>query len=533
MTRLPRITLGIRAQLLLVLTVFAVIPFLGIAYVRELENVLRDTQERALAATAQAVAIALHDRPRLFGAAPAWVTGGGTPPTDMVDAAAASRVADPAHGDLAEVLAGLTRTTARIRVVDREQRVIASAGSLAHDDLALPPQGLVERLLHPLYARFLDQPADDFRDDDPAMLSPARRDVAAALDGVASTARYAGSDPRVTIVAAAYPVWVGDRVQGAVLAEETTNAVLAARNRAFERLFTLVLATLLVGSLALTLYATWLTTRIRRLRDAADRAIDAHGKLKGPLAEGDARDEIGDLARGFSAALARVGEYAAYQEAMAGRLSHELRTPLAVVRSSLDNLRQTDVPPAARVYVERAQGGIDRLAHILTRMSEAVRLEEALADMPRERFDLGALVAACVEGYRTAYPSRRFECRVAAPARFVDGSPELVAQLLDKLVANAVEFATADPIVASVEAWHGATRLAVANLGPRLPATMQERLFDSLVSLRDGTRDDVPHLGLGLYIVRLCAQFHGASVHADDRADAEGVVVSVVFPAAR
>ena len=62
----PRIALGIRAQLLLVLTVFLAIPWLGYEYVRELERFLRDAQERTLAGTAQAVATALHDRPRLF-----------------------------------------------------------------------------------------------------------------------------------------------------------------------------------------------------------------------------------------------------------------------------------------------------------------------------------------------------------------------------------------------------------------------------------------------------------------------------------
>ena len=60
--------LGIRAQLLLVLTVFLAMPWLGYEYVRELERFLRDAQERRSAGTAQAVATALHDRPRLFDA---------------------------------------------------------------------------------------------------------------------------------------------------------------------------------------------------------------------------------------------------------------------------------------------------------------------------------------------------------------------------------------------------------------------------------------------------------------------------------
>ena len=135
------------------------------------------------------------------------------------------------------------------------------------------------------------------------------------------------------IVSAAHPIWVGDEVRGAVIVEETANAVLAERNRAFERLFNIVLAALLIGSVALTLFASRLTSRIRRLRDDAEAAIDAQGRVRGALAGSTAGDEIGDLSRSFGSVLERLSQYAGYQQNMASRLSHELRTPLAVVRS--------------------------------------------------------------------------------------------------------------------------------------------------------------------------------------------------------
>jgi signal transduction histidine kinase len=62
---------------------------------------------------------------------------------------------------------------------------------------------------------------------------------------------------------------------------------------------------------------------------------------------------------------------------------------------------------------------------------------------------------------------------------------------------------------------------------------MRERLFDSMVSVRPGSSGDVPHLGLGLYIVRLIAEFHGGTAHADNRADRKGVGVTVSMPLAR
>ena len=524
--------LGIRAQLLLVLTVFLALPWLGVEYARALERVLRDAQDRTLAGTAQAVAIALHDRPRLFDAPVRLVAPTGQPPQDLVDAAAARPVlsagAAVAAPELEQILQGLTRTTARIRIVDRDLGVLAHAGSLKR-----APADAASALswLDPILALFLARPTEEFVDDDGSGSAPAHREIVAALDGIPATGRRTTDDARAVVVAAAHPIWVGDRVRGAVLVEETTNAVLAERNRAFERLFAIVVAILLVGSAALTLYATWLSSRIRRLARDAEGAIDRDGRVRGPLPGSDAKDEIGDLARSYSGVLARLAGYASYREQLASRLAHELRTPLAVVRSSLDNLRASPPPDEPRPYLDRAQQGLDRLAAILARMTEAARLEEALDDAERERFDLADVVAGCVEGYRVAYPQRPFALSAPAERLPVDGAPEIVAQMLDKLVENAVDFATGGTIEVALAREGDRVRLTVSNEGPPLPDGDAEHLFEPLVSRRP-QEGRTPHLGLGLAIVRIVATRHRGEARADNRADGRGVVVTVVLPLA-
>ncbi len=66
-----------------------------------------------------------------------------------------------------------------------------------------------------------------------------------------------------------------------------------------------------------------------------------------------------------------------------------------------------------------------------------------------------------------------------------------------------------------------------------LPPTMQDRLFDSLVSMRAASsakpsetstgRADAPHLGLGLYVVRLIAELHRGDATAHNLPDGTGV----------
>jgi signal transduction histidine kinase len=53
---------------------------------------------------------------------------------------------------------------------------------------------------------------------------------------------------------------------------------------------------------------------------------------------------------------------------------------------------------------------------------------------------------------------------------------------------------------------------------------MQDRLFESLVSVRDSApRGEAPHLGLGLFVVRLVAELHQGAATAVNLPDGAGV----------
>jgi signal transduction histidine kinase len=111
------------------------------------------------------------------------------------------------------------------------------------------------------------------------------------------------------------------------------------------------------------------------------------------------------------------------------------------------------------------------------------------------------------------------------------GAPELIAQALDKLVDNARSFAPEQGwIRIRLQALENGARISVANNGPPLPEKMQERLFDSLVSVREGPAAGVaPHLGLGLFVVRLVADLHRGSAAAANLPEGEGVEFSLAI----
>jgi two-component system sensor histidine kinase ChvG len=439
--------------------------------------------------------------------------------------------------EISDLIRGLSRASSRIWVLDVNHRVLAHAGTLRRP---APSPGdtspslwdrVADAWVRPLTRRLLDEPREDFADVAPGTYKLDGREIESALSGREATRWRLTPDSRAVVLSAAHPVFVEDQVRGVVLVEQTTNDVLAVRNREFGKLFAAILAVSLLGAVALLAFASRLSWRVLRLRDGVERAIDRQGRVSGTVPGTAAGDEIGDLARSFASILERQRQYTAYLEQVGNRLSHEIRTPVGVVRSSLDNLRLQPLPVDARVYIERAEEGLRRLATILSRMSEATRLEPGLASTEREAFDLAEVVRGCVEGYRLANPGREILLREPGGPVPVLGAPDLVAQLLDKLVDNALGFARAGtPVRVELEREGGTAALWVENQGPPLPELMQGRLFESMVSIRPAAAEGEPHLGLGLYIVRLIAAFHGGTATARNRGDGDGVLVGVSLP---
>lgn len=350
--------------------------------------------------------------------------------------------------------------------------------------------------------------------------------VAAALEGRESGAWFRSANTGRAVVAVAAPIKDGNTVVGSVILQQGTDAILSLTNEGLSRLIYLTLVTTIVVAGVLLGYATWLSRRIRALSVAAERALETED-LTRALPSALADDEIGDLSRSFTWVLQQLGEYNEYLRSLASKLSHELRTPLAIVTSSLENLEHEALDDSSRNYTARAREGADRLRNILNAMSEASRVEELMKNAEPERFDLHAVLESTVAAYRDVYPARSFEFSGDVTDAFATGSPELIIQLLDKLVDNAVDFSTdGDTVAISLAGDAGNLRLAVTNPGPALPERMRAQLFDSMVSVRSGK--DSKHLGLGLYVAKLIAEGHGGRIDAENVAG--GVRFTLTLP---
>jgi two-component system sensor histidine kinase ChvG len=464
----------------------------------------------------------------------------GTANTSQLDSLGTVLVPSP---EIENILKGLQYSNARVWVVDNHMRVLARSGQIQRSSGVQSNSDesqvktwwsyIESKWLLPLYYQVLTKPPSDFVDDLQDAYALKGQDISQALEGTPATLWRLSSDSKAVILSAAHPIYIDKKVMGAVVVEQTTNGIRTLRNKALEQQFHYFLAVIVIGTLALFLLASRISWRIRQLRDETEEAIDNHGKIVGQIQPSTANDEIGDLSRTFNSVLVKLGHYNTYLENMASRLSHELRTPVAIVNSSLDNLSTESLNDESQQYVVRAKEGITRLSKILTNMSEATRLEQAMQSSERETFDMQQVLQGCVQGYQGVYPQCEFVLELDSKLNnkaILTGAAELFAQMLDKIIANAVDFSENKPVITvTLRHTDKTIELCISNLGPPLPEKMQHQLFDSMVSIRKNQNSDQTHLGLGLYIAKMIANYHHGEVTIKNRAENDGVMVSVSF----
>lgn len=413
----------------------------------------------------------------------------------------------------------------RVWVLNRSGQVLASGGSLINER----KQGAINIL----YTWILPQPTGTFNDELRTASRLQGAEVLSALNGQPASRWRSSPDERAVIVSAAHPVRAGNELVGAIVLEETTNSIQTLQRDAMASLYNKSILVIFIATGVIMLFASRLSYRILRLRNMAEQAIDAQGRIVGEIPESKAGDELGDLSRSFTAMTVRLREYHDYLESMASKLSHEMRTPISVVSSSLDNLDQYTFEADQQRYLQRVREGLDRMQSLVSRLSEAARLEQAIDQAEKDDLDLLALLKNLVESYDDTYPDVEMHFQSLVTQAGVNGSAELIAEMMDKLIENAVQFCDKGrPVTIELTAREAGFLITVANHGKPLPEEMQTQIFNSMVSVRERSGSSGTHLGIGLYVVRLIAEYHGGKVTAENLDSNDGVKF-LVYLAAR
>ena len=210
-------------------------------------------------------------------------------------------------------------------------------------------------------------------------------------------------------------------------------------------------------------------------------------------------------------------------------LSHDLKTPLTVIAGHADLLAEESLPPQAAASVAAVQRGCETAARFLADL-RAVAAPGAAANEPRQRVNAAEFLARRGETGRALCSAAGQQFRLVnglPDGALLDIQPQQLARAVENLLDNAVRFTPAGGTVTLTAGQKpGFVVLAVEDTGPGFsPEAL--RKAGHLLYTGDTARHDA-HQGLGLYMARRVAAFHGGELVLNNTG--EGARVQLRLP---
>jgi len=240
--------------------------------------------------------------------------------------------------------------------------------------------------------------------------------------------------------------------------------------------------------------------------------------------------ENASLVADLSAKIEALHVERSLRERFVSVLAHDLRGPLSSAKLAAQVMIARSEPLEKRqelaVKIDR---NLDRLDRMIRDLLDAnrIRAGERLS-LSLEPCDLGQLAREIADELHALH-GKRIELQGEPTLNGIWSADEL-RRALWNLATNAVKYG--DPqreIGISLHRVDGRARVAVHNWGPPIAPEDQATLFEPFARTRAATRSSRPGWGLGLALVRGCAEAHGGTISLESTAEA-GTTFTLELP---
>jgi PAS domain S-box-containing protein len=203
--------------------------------------------------------------------------------------------------------------------------------------------------------------------------------------------------------------------------------------------------------------------------------------------------------------------------------SHELRTPVAVIRGfSQVALKIAEKLGDSRL-IYALQGIHDNTTHIMRLVNDlldASRIERAALPIYPVDVDLGRLIRQALNDIELTTPDLICTLDIPSEPVMVKADPQLVRQVVNNLVENAVKYSRDEPRIEVKMALSGDQALtSVSDFGIGIPEGDRAHIFERFYRAGNVGSRSRNGLGLGLFITRDIVQRHGGQIWLESAPD--------------
>jgi signal transduction histidine kinase len=301
---------------------------------------------------------------------------------------------------------------------------------------------------------------------------------------------------------------------------------LAAFERSMSiRLWGSAMLIILVAAVIGGRFTQQLHRRLAGLAREAARIQEGHLAQRLSLSRRD--DELDVLARRFNLAFDEIERLVDAAKHVSSAIAHDMRRPLIELRQSLDEVCQGETAdPRLRARLQRLRRQTDDLLRTFAALLSLARIEAGAFGPALQRVDLTAIVQDAIDLYEPLAASQGRALVGDVGAIAVRGDPDLLFQLMQNLLENALKHGRGSIEVHASDC-DGEVLIAVRDHGAGVADAALPRLFERFFRA-DASRGAPDGAGVGLALVKGIAEAHGGSVSA--RNATPGLMVEVRLP---
>ena len=210
-------------------------------------------------------------------------------------------------------------------------------------------------------------------------------------------------------------------------------------------------------------------------------------------------------------------------------VSHELKTPLTAISGYAELIEAGMVDEEKQKhFILEIRKNAQRLLSLINDIIRLSELDRTDSQSAFEKFDLNEIVSECMEALDVNAKNRQVTLEYTGEKRNICGSKEMMRELTDNLVQNAIRYNKPNGSV-WVEV-HGGDqpRLVVKDNGIGIPADEQQRIFERFYRVDKSRSKATGGTGLGLAIVKHIVEIHDAKLSLESELG-QGTTITVYF----
>jgi signal transduction histidine kinase/CheY-like chemotaxis protein len=213
----------------------------------------------------------------------------------------------------------------------------------------------------------------------------------------------------------------------------------------------------------------------------------------------------------LDAARKEAAEANAAKSRFLAHASHDLRQPLHAIGLLNANMMHEPMSPQAMSAARQISKMVSNMSELFVSLLSFSALELGQIRPRISRFCLDALLQEVM--MRNAYAARQAQCeiRVVPNDCWVETDRDLLLNILQNLVSNAIKYAQATPV--TLECWHakGHVSVSVSDRGGGIPDAETGAVFNEYYRLKGSQSRAVEGMGLGLTLVKRFSEIMGLS----------------------